>query len=197
MFHARFWAPLFLCCAVLIASSSQSASAATLCVNPTGSHGCYSTISAAVAHAAAFDVINVGPGTYKEDVVIGMPLSLIGAGAGASIIDATGLANGIFVDGFDNAGLGHVNIAGFTVKNANWEGVLVVSASDVVPFATAKSSTIPKPLRHLQESPVLVPDSRRLKWTRPAIAAADYISSASGIRPFPEIRSRKMMMASW
>ncbi len=132
MFHARFWAPLFLCCAVLIASSSQSASAATLCVNPTGSHGCYSTISAAVAHAAAFDVINVGPGKYKEDVVIGMPLSLIGAGAGASIIDATGLANGIFVDGFDNAGLGHINIAGFTVENANWEGVLVVSASDVV-----------------------------------------------------------------
>ena len=132
MFHARFWAPLFLCCAVLIAGSSQSASAATLCVNPAGSHGCYSTIAAAVAHAAAFDVINVGPGTYKEDVVIGMPLSLIGAGAGASIIDATGLANGIFVDGFDNAGLGHVNIAGFTVKNANWEGVLVVSASDVV-----------------------------------------------------------------
>ena len=46
-----------------------------------------------------------GPGTYKEDAVIGKPLSLIGAGAGASIIDATGLANGIFVDGFDNAGL--------------------------------------------------------------------------------------------
>ncbi|MGA8741629.1 MAG: right-handed parallel beta-helix repeat-containing protein [Terracidiphilus sp.] len=132
MFHARFWAPLFLCCAVLIASSSQSASAATLCVNPSGSHGCYSTISAAVAHASAWDVINVGPGTYKEDVVIGMPLSLIGAGAGVSIIDATGLANGIFVDGFDNAGLGHINIAGFTVENANWEGVLVVSASDVV-----------------------------------------------------------------
>jgi pectin methylesterase-like acyl-CoA thioesterase len=91
MFSARFWAPLFLCCAVLIASSSQSVSAATLCVNPAGSHGCYTTISAAVSHAAAFDVINVGPGTYKEDVVIGMPLSLIGAGAGASIIDATGL----------------------------------------------------------------------------------------------------------
>jgi parallel beta-helix repeat protein len=85
-----------------------------------------------VAHAAAGDVINVGPGTYKEDVVIGMSLSLIGAGAGESIIDATGLANGVFVDGFDNAGLSHVTVGGFTVKNANWEGVLVVSASDVL-----------------------------------------------------------------
>ncbi|MGA9585089.1 MAG: right-handed parallel beta-helix repeat-containing protein, partial [Terracidiphilus sp.] len=123
---------LLLCSTVLIASSCRNAVAATLCVNPAGSHGCYSKIATAVSHAAAFDVINVGPGTYKEDVVIGMPLSLIGAGAGDSIIDATGLANGIFVDGFDNAGLDHVNIAGFTVKNANWEGVLVVSASDVV-----------------------------------------------------------------
>ena len=121
----------FLCCAVLIAGSCQNAVAATLCVNPAGSHGCYTTISNAVSHAAAFDVIKVGPGTYKEDVIIGKPLSLLGADAGASIIDATGLPNGIFVDGFDNAGLDHVNIAGFTVKNANWEGVLVVSASDV------------------------------------------------------------------
>ncbi len=123
---------LFLCSAVLIAGSYQKASAATLCVNPAGSHGCYSTIGAAVGHASAMDVINVGPGTYKEDVVIGMPLSLIGAGAGASIIDATSLANGIFVDGLDNAGLSHVTIAGFTVEKANWEGVLVVNASDVV-----------------------------------------------------------------
>ena len=128
---ARFRATLLICFVVLIAISSQNVAAATLCVNPAGSHGCYNKIATAVSHAAAFDVINVGPGTYKEDVVIGMPLSLIGAGAGASIIDATGLANGIFVDGFDNAGLDHVNIAGFTVKNANWEGILVVSASDV------------------------------------------------------------------
>jgi Right handed beta helix region len=132
MSPTTFRKALFLCCTVLIAGSYQKVAAATLCVNPAGSHGCYSKIATAVAHASAWDVINVGAGTYKEDVVIGKPLSLIGAGVGASIIDATGLANGIFVDGFDNAGLAHVNIAGFTVKNANWEGVLVVSASDVV-----------------------------------------------------------------
>ena len=122
---------LLLCSTVLIAGAYQKVEGATLCVNPAGSHGCYSKIATAVSHAAAFDVINVWPGTYKEDVVIGMPLSLIGSGVGNSIIDATGLANGIFVDGYDNAGLSHITIAGFTVKNANWEGVLVVSASDV------------------------------------------------------------------
>lgn len=122
--------PVFCGC-VLLAASSHPSLAATLCVNPAGSGGCYKTISAAVSHASAYDVINVGKGTYKEDVVIGIPLSLIGAGANHTIIDATGLANGIFVDGFDNAGLAHVTVAGFNVKNANWEGVLVVSASDV------------------------------------------------------------------
>jgi hypothetical protein len=123
---------LFLAvCAFLIAASSQNASAKNLCVNKSGSNGCYTTIGGAVAGASAWDVINVWPGTYKEDVTIGMPLSLIGSGAGSTIIDATGKPNGVFIDGFDNAGLAHVTVAGFTVKNAQWEGVLVVSASDV------------------------------------------------------------------
>src|ERR1700688_2375237 len=111
MSPATFRKAMFLCCTILIAGSYQKVAAATLCVNPSGSHGCYSKIATAVSHAAAFDVINVWPGTYKEDVVIGMPISLIGAGAGESIIDATGMANGIFVDGYDNARLRHVNIA--------------------------------------------------------------------------------------
>jgi len=122
--------PVFCGC-VLLAASSVTSLAATLCVNPAGSAGCYKTIGGAVSHAAAYDVINVGKGNYKEDVVIGIPLSLIGAGANHTVIDATGLANGIFVDGFDNPGLAHVTIAGFNVRNAQWEGVLVVSASDV------------------------------------------------------------------
>ena len=49
----------------------------------------------------------------------------------ASIIDATGLAHGIFVDGFDHPGLKQVTITGLTVENALFEGVLVVSASDI------------------------------------------------------------------
>ena len=118
-------------CAVLIAVSSQNASAKTLCVNHAGSNGCYKSIASAVSAASPWDVINVWPGIYKEDVVIGMPLSLIGSGAESTIIDATGLANGIFVDGLDNPGLANVIIAGFTVKKAQWEGLLVVSASDV------------------------------------------------------------------
>ncbi len=137
--NANRLGPSFLTfCAVLILSSSQIAFAATLCVNPAGSGGCYKTISLAVSHAAAYDVINVWPGTYKEDVIVGIPLSILGSGAKKSVIDATGLPDGVFVDGYDNAGLSHVTLAGFTVENAQFEGILVVSASDV----TIRDNTI-------------------------------------------------------
>ena len=122
---------IILALCAIVAGVSQPATANTLCVNPSGSHGCYSQIQAAVNHAAINDVIDVEPGTYNEEVDIGTPLSLIGEGANSSVIDATGLSHGIFVDGFDHPGLRNVTIAGFTVKNALFEGILVVSALDV------------------------------------------------------------------
>jgi hypothetical protein len=102
------------------------------CVNPSGSSGCYATIQSAVGAASTNDVINVWPGTYKEAVVISKPLSLIGAGAGKSVIDATNFPNGILLDGWNNPGLHDVIIAGFTVKNAMYEGILVLNTSDAV-----------------------------------------------------------------
>src|ERR1700756_3761488 len=116
---------------LVIVATRIPATASTLCVNPGGTHGCFNTITKAVAAAAANDTIKVSPGTYKEDVVIGIPLSIIGAEAEETFIDATGLSNGVFVDGFDNPGLHGVTVAGFTIKNALNEGVLVVSAWDV------------------------------------------------------------------
>jgi hypothetical protein len=76
-------------------------------------------------------VIKVGPGTYTEGVVIGIPLSLVGAGAGQSAIDATNHPNGVLIDGFNHAGLHNVVVEGFTVENAQFEGVLAVSATNV------------------------------------------------------------------
>ncbi len=131
MHAARFPFLLATCCAVLFAVSSQNAAAATHCVNSGGTGGCYSKIQMAVDHSSPNDVINVAAGTYKEDVVIGIPLSLIGAGASSTWINATGLPNGIYVDGYDHPGLDHVTVAGFTVEYAQYEGILVVSASDV------------------------------------------------------------------
>jgi len=105
--------------------------AATLCVNASGTNGCYRSIHAAVSAANAGDTINVSRGVYREDVVVDRPLALVGADADSTIIDAKGLANGVFVDGIGNTGLGQVVITGFTVRNANFEGILVASATDV------------------------------------------------------------------
>ncbi len=126
----RFRPLLIPCCVVLYMSLAQTLAAATLCVNPHRS-GCYATIQAAVNHASAYDVISVAAGTYKEYVTVGIPVSIVGAGAESTIVDAANLPHGFFVDGFDHHGLAEVTIAGFTVENALFEGILVVSASQV------------------------------------------------------------------
>jgi nitrous oxidase accessory protein NosD len=118
----------------LCLTGAFAAHAATLCVNPGGTSGCKSTISAAVAAASPGDTILVAPGTYKEDVVITQSVALLGSYR-ASIIDATGLANGIFVNGMSappKIGISNVTISGFTVRNANFEGILVANATDVL-----------------------------------------------------------------
>jgi parallel beta helix pectate lyase-like protein len=115
---------------VLTAATSQPADGATVCVSP-GNPGCFSTIGAAVAAASAGDTIQVGPGTYVEGVIIGKPLSLIGANVTKTIIDARRQPNGIYVDGLDNPGLSQVIVAGFTIRNANFEGILVTNSSSV------------------------------------------------------------------
>jgi pectin methylesterase-like acyl-CoA thioesterase len=120
---------LIISCAISFTWFSSIAAAATLCVNPQGSHGCYKKIQTAISNASKNDVIKIAAGVYSEDVEIGKPLSL--KGDDGTIIDATGQPNGIFVDGLSNPGLRGVTISRLTVINANFEGILVVSASDV------------------------------------------------------------------
>jgi parallel beta-helix repeat protein len=117
--------------ALIVMGSMSRMDAATYCVNPGGTAGCKSSIGAAVTTASAGDTVSVSPGTYKESVTIGIPLTLIGADAPSTTIDATGLGNGIYVDGIDNPNLAGVFISGFTVQNANYEGILITNASNV------------------------------------------------------------------
>ncbi|MGP8246100.1 MAG: right-handed parallel beta-helix repeat-containing protein [Bryobacteraceae bacterium] len=119
-----------VCCGLLTLGLAHSAAAKTLCVNPGGTSGCYATIGAAVSAAAANDQIQIGPGEYAEDVVLSKPLALVGAGAAATIVNARGLANGIYVDGLDNPGMAGVLVTGLTVMNANFEGILVTNTTD-------------------------------------------------------------------
>ena len=129
--NARSVASTVALCAALIAGISSPAGASTWCVNPGGTGGCFAKIGMAVSTAAINDTINVASGTYKEDVIIGKALSLVGENRENTIIDATGLANGIYIDGLDHPGLSNVVVTGFTVENANFEGILVTNASFV------------------------------------------------------------------
>ncbi len=118
--------PLRATCLPVVLGFALSASAATLCVNHNGSSGCSHSIQAAVSAAKAGDTVLVSAGTYHEGVKISSPLSLIADGW--VTIDASGLPNGIFLDG-SGAALAHVVVKGFTVQNAKFEGILAVNGS--------------------------------------------------------------------
>jgi len=133
MLRLRPWnRPGFIVCAALAAAISQPVIAFAACVNPGGTGGCFTSINAAIAATFPGGLVRVAPGTYKEDVIIGKPLSLIGSGASVTTIDATGLSNAIYVDGLNNRGLRNVTVTGFTAKNANYEGILVTNAVNVM-----------------------------------------------------------------
>lgn len=73
-------------------------SAATLCVNPGGTDGCFPTIAAALAAAApSGDAISVAAGTYSEgNLVVSKSVDIAGAGAGATVVDGAGAGNSVF-----------------------------------------------------------------------------------------------------
>ncbi len=112
------------------------AQAATLCVSAgkvpsrkANKFSCsatiFATIADAVSAAAPGDEVFVFNGTYPEMVTIGANLeglALIGQNPRKTIIDATGLPNGILLMASG------VIVDGFTVENANDEGILVRGA---------------------------------------------------------------------
>lgn len=163
----------------LLSLFATSSIAATICVNPHGIFGCKSTISAAVAAASPGDTIQVAQGIHKEQVVISKALSLISAPGSQPVIDPTGLGNGIFVNGLStvpNPGVANLLISGFKVKNANFEGILVVRAAPTTPFSTIMSSTtisrsISRPANvrafpHLRPTRVTIAERELTSWPR-------------------------------
>ena len=93
--------------------------------NPCSSAQPCRTIGHAVAVASPGSTISVAAGTYGEEVAISERLTLLGHD---SVVDASNHDNGIGVSGPAAAG---TLIQGFTVENANAEGILAVSTSNV------------------------------------------------------------------
>ncbi len=84
---ARIGLSVVLACLVLSLGAVPATQAATLCVAPGGSGGCFATIQAAIDAASPGDTINVAASTYAENLsVFGKNLTINGAGASATII---------------------------------------------------------------------------------------------------------------
>jgi nitrous oxidase accessory protein NosD len=81
------------------------------------------TIGYAIAQANAGDTVSVASGTYAESVAVTKRLSLVGNGA---TVDATGELNGILI-----SGAGATVIQGFTIVNAQLEGIFANKTADL------------------------------------------------------------------
>jgi parallel beta-helix repeat protein len=133
----------------IYASASAPGGAGTSCATAT-----FSTISAAVASAAPGNTVVACPGTYTEDVVIPIPLTLVGEQA---TINATGLSgaptgailgqapyNGITIES------SKVTVEGFTVEGAEGEGILAVNPNPKTgPSIGGMQLYTGKPLTHV------------------------------------------------
>lgn len=86
--------------------------AATLCVNPGGTSGCFTTIQGAINAASSGDIINIEAGTYTENLSITKTLTLAGAGQQSTIIDGAQVDHVVYVKG-DIV----VNISGVTIQH--------------------------------------------------------------------------------
>lgn len=115
------------------------ASAATLDVCPTGCT--YSSIKTAVTAANSGDTINVAAGTYSESLItITKPVTINGAGEGATNVDGGNLGKQIFdIRPGAATGSGPVAITGMTLTNA---GAAVYDISVNIGVPTTGISTI-------------------------------------------------------
>jgi len=101
---------LILLAIFLFASASFDAASAATRKVPSE----YKTIQRAIDAAAAGDTILVGPGLYKENLILRVSASLIGTrGAAKTIIDGGGRASVLTCEGLDST----ATIKGFTFRN--------------------------------------------------------------------------------
>jgi pectin methylesterase-like acyl-CoA thioesterase len=77
--------------AAILLGAAERIEAATLCVNPGGTGGCFASIQAAVDAADSDDVVDIAAGTYVENVLVPAAgrFTLQGAGAGVTIVDGS------------------------------------------------------------------------------------------------------------
>lgn len=102
---------------VLALSAALPASAATLCVNPGGTGGCFSSIQAAVDASSSRDAIEIGAGIYVETVLlhdVGR-LAIRGAGTAATVLEGPPGSHSTL----GTFGRADVTLGGLEIRNGN------------------------------------------------------------------------------
>jgi len=103
---------LFICCTFILTLFTHNLFAATWTVRQDGS-GQFTTINAARAVATTNDIIEVGPGTYPEEIDFDYAVTLVStSGATATILDGQLIRRVLIF----RAGTGSV-VDGFTIRN--------------------------------------------------------------------------------
>jgi len=95
--------------ALLLAGGAR---AATITVNASGGAD-YTRIQDAINNSNNGDTITVAAGTYYENVVVNKSVSMVGAGANVTIVNANNSSKHVF-----NVTANYVNISGFTATGA-------------------------------------------------------------------------------
>jgi hypothetical protein len=121
---------------IFCASFATTAQAATLCVNPGGTGGCYSAIQAAVDVAIDDDLIEIEAGTYVGSVVVvAKELTIVGAGAGSVVITSPN-TNALVQVGQK----GELTLSGVSIQNSDGWGVGVFEGKLTLSDATVEDS---------------------------------------------------------
>jgi len=106
---------------IAVAAWSSSAHGATLSVCKSGCP--YISIQAAINSAKANDVIQVGPGTFFENIVISKSLTILGPGEDDTVIDGA-FKGAVITDVFGAVAL---SVIGVTVTHGSQGGIVVAT----------------------------------------------------------------------
>jgi fibronectin-binding autotransporter adhesin len=97
--------------ATAVSATASASPAGTLCVGR--AHGCYATIQPAVDAAHDGDTILIAPGTYPGGITVPLSVTIVGAGAGSTIIKGGGPVLTLGIAG--GASEPTISLAGVTV----------------------------------------------------------------------------------